>query len=361
MEERSRVNLSRESSGSGQKKESDDRWHFLSVALLHCCQSALAPSRFTLNMAEEGGNNNVFVYMGGNQRVPRDVTHVRVHKSVKIITARAFQQCRNLVSVEMHDGVEIIEWGAFDDCQSLRRIKLPGVRVIEGAAFFNCTALTDVFGDKLETIGEFVFNHCTSLRIINLPKVRVIGKQAFQHCDQLTEVDLSEDLETIGRETFGNCPCLRRIRMPLKDNLLGNVVFYNCHNLSQIDVVGGIHKTISSLLLETWRNEMNDEIERINRVLPTTPTEDKTAVIRQWKVTVMRRMEHYKSEHYTLLKKNMTQLELALWDANLPNVDAAASRHEARVTCGANIIIPHVLSFLNDTDEFPLLDYDEQH
>ena len=62
-------------------------------------------------MADDGDNDGVFIYMGGDQRVPRDVTHVRVHKSVKTITWRAFITCRKLVSIEMHDGVEIIEEG----------------------------------------------------------------------------------------------------------------------------------------------------------------------------------------------------------------------------------------------------------
>ena len=264
-------------------------------------------------MAEEGGNN-MFIYMGGDQEVPRGVTHVRIHESVKIITRYAFRYCRNLVSIEMHDGVEIIEIHAF--------------------------------------------NQCTSLRSINLPGVRVIEKRAFEGCDQLTEVELSEFLETIGGRAFQYCPRLRRIAMPLKDKLLRNIVFYECYNLSKVDIVGGIHKTVSSLLLETWRNEMNNEIDSINRDLPSTSTNDKTRAIRQWTERVTQRIEHYKSEHYTLLKENMTQLELALWDANLLNVDAAASRHDARFTCGANIIIPHVLSFLNDADEFPLLDCD---
>jgi len=44
----------------------------------------------------------------------------------------------------------------------------------------------------------------------------------------------------------------------------------------------------------------------------------------------------------------------------VPAIDEefAGARYEARVTCGANIIIPHVLSFLNDEDVFPLLHYD---
>ena len=75
--------------------------------------------------ADDGDDNDVFIYMGGDQRVPQHVTHVRVHKSVKIIRYRAFQNCR-LVSIEMHDGVEIIEFMVFYQCKSIIRIKLPG-------------------------------------------------------------------------------------------------------------------------------------------------------------------------------------------------------------------------------------------
>ena len=107
---------------------------------------------------------------------------------------------------------------------------------------------------------------------------------------------------------------------------------------------------------------MNNEMERINRDLPNTRTDDifsyKTLAIHQWIERVFERMEHYKSEHYTLLKEDMTLLELALWDANIENVDGGSRQH-ARVTCGANIIIPHVLSFLNDSGEFPLRGYDQ--
>jgi hypothetical protein len=43
-------------------------------------------------------------------------------------------------------------------------------------------------------------------------------------------------------------------------------------------------------------------------------------------------------------------------EVHLPNNVDAADRQQARVTCGANIIIPYVLSFLNNDDDiFPLL------
>jgi len=79
-----------------------------------------------MDHADDGDDEDVYVYMGGDQEVPDDpfdvirirvhgeipehlrhtITHVRVHKSVKVIRLEAFMFCRNLVSIEMHDGVK---------------------------------------------------------------------------------------------------------------------------------------------------------------------------------------------------------------------------------------------------------------
>ncbi len=314
----------------------------------------------------DDGNDDVFVYMGGSvpQHLREMITHIRVHKSVKIITWQAFFNCRNLVSIEMHDGVEIIEEEAFYCCTSLREIKLPGVRVIERNAFWKCNALEGVeFGDKLESIEGNAFTDCISLRNIKIPKVRVIGDCAFIGCEGLTDAELSEDLESFEGGAFWRCRRLRRITMPSKDNLLGEDVFNYCDNLSQVDIIGGIHKTVSSLLLDSWRNEMNDVINGINRYLPNTDREHKTAAIRRWMETVIRRIEHYKSEHFTLLKEFTTLLELALWKTKLDEsqderylgsdqpakkakIDVKAARQEKRITSGASIVIKNVLPFL---------------
>ena len=343
-------------------------------------------------MADDGNNNNVFVYMGGDQEVPEDVTHAQIHKSVKIITESAFENCEHLVSIEMHDGVEIIELDAFRHCTSLREIKLTGVRIIKMNAFWQCTALKDVeFGDMLDIIGGCAFG-CTALRNINIPKVSIIEEGAFYGCKQLTEVELSRDLETIELNAFLNCPRLRRIALPLKRGIFeAYSIFEDCPNLSTVDIIGGIHNAVSSLLLERWRDEMNREIDRINQVLPNTPHDEKTEAIQQWLETACTRIELYKSKHYELLKDYVTLLELALWKFKLRENEGdevalgsdlcallkekmtllelarckakfderfAAARQAERVNCGANIIIPLVLPFLNDDDVFPLVQYD---
>ena len=78
---------------------------------------------------------------------------------------------------------------------------------------------------------------------------------------------------------------------------------------------------------------------------------------------VIHRIEHYKSEHYALLKKFTTLLELALWKAKLDEsqyerslgrdqsakkakIDMNAARQEKRITSGASIVIKNVLPFL---------------
>ena len=124
------------------------------------------------------------------------------------------------------------------------------------------------------------------------------------------------------------------------------------------------NKVVSSLLLESWKDEMNQEISRINEVLPNTPANEKTNAIQGWIRSVIDRMEHYKVEHNTLLKEDMTQLELAVWKAKLEEKEESESgslggkvaekakintgivRKDRRITSGAEIIIRNVLPFL---------------
>ena len=308
------------------------------------------------------GEDEIFVYMGGDQRVPNGVKRARIHISVKIIRARAFEYRRDLISVEFHDGVEIIQGCAFNWCTSLRSVKLLGVKVIKAGAFRNCTALTNVVGDKLETIDQEAFSCCSSLRNIIMPSVRTIGVFSFYRCEQLTDLQLPEGLETIRRSAFRDCTRLERIAMPLKDNMIEDSIFDNCYNLTSVNLKGGIQKTIDSLYLERWRNEMTGEINGINQTLPNTDCWQKNQAVQQWMETVISRIDHYKTEHHKLLKEATTLLELALWKANLNNDNEGGlleregvrttrrqrkrARKEISITSGANIVIKNVLPFL---------------
>ncbi len=299
---------------------------------------------------------------------------VEFGNKLELIGEHAFRGCKSLSSinlpsirrVEGHNKIKKIEQYAFYNCPRLRSVtKMKGLIEIEQYAFYSCKALSELEFDRLEVIGNDAFSHCSSLRSINLPSVRRVGKYAFYFCTKLTWAVFDEKLERIEKYAFDECIALRRIAIPLKDSLIvGDDSFYNCHNLSRIDTLDGeIHKTISSLHMETWRNEMQEEIDRINQTLPNIGDFEKTGAIQQWITRVLGRIEHYKSEHMLLLKEAMTLLELALWKAKLLNetderkccvevatkkakVDDEAARKEHRVTCGASIVIKNVLPFL---------------
>ena len=223
------------------------------------------------------------------------------------------------------------------------------------------------FGERLETIGKQAFTECNSLKHVKLLSITTIGICAFWNSKRLTDIELSERLETMGARAFCGCKRLQRIAIPLKrdlfafDYIYGNYrQFDGCEQLTTIDLVGGIDKTVASLHMESWRNEMNGEINRINRVLPSTPARGKSEVIRQWMELVHDRLDYYKAEHCRYVKEGITLLELALWKAKLgeqeeyaqegqrkkAKIDAECSRKNKRITCGADMVIKNVLPFL---------------
>ena len=316
---------------------------------------------------EDDDNGDILIYRGG--RAPQHVTHAQIDRSDDEIEDHAFQDCVHLLQVDTHDGIRRIGKNAFNKCRSLRRTNLKSVVEIDANAFDGCKNLEPVeFGDKLETIGYGAFAGCTSLTHLKLPSIITIGGYAFQRCPRLTDIDLSERLQTIGAGAFLNCDRLQRIAIPLKrDHMFPfdytwqkYTQFDGCRQLTTVDLVGGIHKTIASLHMESWRAEMIAEINRINQILPNTPSNQKTGEIRQWMELLIDMMDHYKSEHCRYVKEGVTLLELALWKAKLcekednceegktkkVKIDAESYRRDKRITCGADIVTKNVLPFL---------------
>ena len=154
-----------------------------------------------------GGGDDIFVYTGGEQEVPRDVRRLRIAENVDTIPARTFHECTQLIEVEGHNKLKKIEYAAFYECPSLRRVmKMTGVIEIEGYAFGGCLALGELEFDKLEIIGDGAFCSCESLSSINLPSIRWIGNSVFQACAALTDAVFGEKLETIvGFAFLGQC------------------------------------------------------------------------------------------------------------------------------------------------------------
>ena len=255
-------------------------------------------------------------YTFTGQRVPDHVTHVRIDRALKFVPARSFLVHPNIEEVICHDGVAKIEEEAFKGCPSLRRVIMPGVAVLEKCAFcvhvsmtvgINCCgALTYIECDKLESIGEYAFSGCKSLRSVNMPSAATVMRAAFAGCRNLTHASFGKNLESLGALAFHNCRSLKRIALPLRDGIItDDDVFRGCEKLNQVDLVGGVDEIVAALLLEEWKNDTNEEIDTINRILPNTPygtiryddPGGKAQAIQSWTRSVLRKVIHYKAEH----------------------------------------------------------------
>ena len=315
----------------------------------------------------EDNDEDIFIYRGG--RAPLHVTHARIDKSIDEIDDNAFLECEHLVQVDTHDGLRYVWRYAFCNCKSLRRINLKSVVEIDNEAFLWCESMESVeFGDRLERIGAFAFNGCSSLTHIKLPSsIIYIERGAFGGCKRLTDIALPQQLESLDPNAFCDCERLQRIAVPLKRDLFPFSdrsqkydQFEGCEQLVTVDLVGGIHKTVASLHMDSWRTEMVSQINRINQVLPNTWGHDKAQEIQTWMRVVIRKMDRFKAEHYRYVKEGITLLELALWKAKLgekedssvegqtkkAKVDSESTRIEGRITCGADTVIKNVLPFL---------------
>ena len=273
-------------------------------------------------MAAVGGNNNVgYIYTGAEGEViPREATHIIV--LAKIIPANAFRRHPNISEVLCLD-VKKIEKYAFYWCPNLRRVRMCGVKILADAVFCGCEALTDVECGKLEIIGKGAFYDCKSLRSINLLSARIVQAKAFAFCDVLSNVKFGSKLERIEGAVFGYCTALERITIPMKDGVISRCdIFFRCQNLRHVDLVEGeLHETIAALQLFTeWRDDMNEEIDSINQILPnasagkwdeerTFDAGRKAQAIRSWIKSVLGKIDHYKAE---LVGVAVTTLQLDL-------------------------------------------------
>lgn len=190
-----------------------------------------------------------FLYRGQDcSQIPRDVTHICIDPSVKVIDWAAFGHCKQLVEVEFwaHSDIASNWWGwsfvkglrrigeySFNRCESLSNIKIPStVNVIGSHAFSDCVQLVKV--ELCEGLGQIdceTFVGCLSLPNIKIPStVKKIGWGAFAVCKQLISVELCESLQEIEGYAFQNCHSLRSLCIPPSAQVVSHC-FIGCHDL----------------------------------------------------------------------------------------------------------------------------------
>lgn len=134
------------------------------------------------------------------------IESITIPDSVKKIGARAFEDCRQLVSVVLPESIDTLENGTFLRCWNLTDIHLP---------------------QNLTSIKDGVFWECHSLESINLPaNIKTIGENAFLGCKKLQEIILPAQLQELGDGCFEVCDSLKKVVFPETIKKIGDTKMY---------------------------------------------------------------------------------------------------------------------------------------
>ena len=179
---------------------------------------------------------SVYIY-NGVDRVPNNVTHVRVDPSVTVIPEETFMNCRQLIEVELPEGLVRIEDDAFFSCQSLIRINFPStLEEIGNSTFNNCNKLDVItLPEGLQQLGWCAFCRCTSLKTINIPaNIESIKQSSFSNCEGLANVSFPEGLRLIEQSAFNRCKSLVSVTLPSSLSVIAKEAFSECPLLNKI-------------------------------------------------------------------------------------------------------------------------------
>ena len=238
----------------------------------------------------------------------KELTAVIIPDSVKIIQSSAFKGCEALTDVKLPRWLRELYLEAFMNCSSLAKIDLPdelekiGPNAFSGTAissltipanvsvwglvsgiFSNCPNLTSITVDEknkdfysenncilrkkdrslyigiktsiipdyVKDIGVGAFGGTIGLTEIVLPdSMENIGACAFDRCPDLASVKLNDGLKSIGvkgdnAQAFVGNPNLKSLYIPASVEFIGNGMFSNCTNLTDmtIDPANKIYKS----------------------------------------------------------------------------------------------------------------------
>ena len=186
--------------------------------------------------------------------------------STKLLTnipESAFSGCSNLQNIDLSNCTSIGS-SAFNGCSKIKHLNLNKCAYISSNAFSNC-GLENIDLSATKTIEGYAFSGCSCLtKVTGLKLVKLLPAGIFYGCHKLSSIDLST-IESLGAScmsgtaiervelpnlkswdygVFEDCKKLTSVTFPVTIDNIPTRAFWNCENLSTIDlshcsIIGG--------------------------------------------------------------------------------------------------------------------------
>ncbi len=155
-----------------------------------------------------------------------------VPDSITVITAGAFEECRELEYIVLPSGLKEIGDSAFHCCLALKEIEIPdGVERIGTGAFFECHSLTELYiPDSVHTIGSSALLGCTQLSVLRLPANLKHLNFSMIELALITTLEIPDKVEIIYERAVYNCPNLIRVDIPVSVHTIKTQAFQYLHD-----------------------------------------------------------------------------------------------------------------------------------
>lgn len=174
----------------------------------------------------------------------KNITDVKIPKSVKYIGKDAFKDCGVLIANQEAGSVYIDECLIRSNCEGLFVVR-ENTRVIADGCFMNNQKLSSVIiSNNVLTVGQDAFMYCPSLKTISIgAKVEYIGENALLLCDSLEEISVADnkifrvqDGLLYSDDTVIRCPEKKEgtIKLDEKTMYIGKGAFSGCKDISSV-------------------------------------------------------------------------------------------------------------------------------
>lgn len=152
----------------------------------------------------------------------------------------------SLIKVTLNESLNASGDGAFSECSQLTLVNYNAINLQAADLFSHCTSLEKVnVGAKVRILPENAFGYCSNLAVVKFAERTddtpfVLGDEVFYQCRNLTSLDLPVTTTEIGKDALQGCINIQNFIVPEQVTVLNSGVFGFCSNLYNVVLPDGL-------------------------------------------------------------------------------------------------------------------------